>query len=58
MMLKARFKTILHAILFFGIVTPIGLVLRVFGWNRLGTGFEAKRNSYWVTKYDLESDAS
>ena len=38
----------LLAILFFLIITPIGLLLRLFGVDYLQ--IKTKKNSYWITK--------
>jgi len=46
---------IILAVVFFGIVTPIGLVKRLFGWNplnRRGPGSE----SYWRPYSDRQKD--
>jgi len=43
------------AILFFGILTPVGLLFRLLGRDPLARGFEPDRSSYWV---DLPKVAS
>ena len=62
------FKRITHAIgiiitgfilslLFFLIVTPIGLLMRILGKDPLNKQIDKKANSYWIDK-DLEADIS
>jgi hypothetical protein len=36
------------AILFFGVLTPVGLLFRVLGRDPLERSFQADRKSYWV----------
>ncbi len=43
------------AVLFFGVLTPVGLLFRVLGRDPLARGFEPDRPSYWV---DLPKVAS
>lgn len=53
-----RFGLLLHrvvsplvmAILFFGVVTPIGLLMRLFGQRPLRLGFEKGAASYWTAR--------
>jgi hypothetical protein len=35
-------------VLFFGVLTPVGLLLRLLGHDLLSRGFEKDRKSYWV----------
>ncbi len=35
------------AVLFFGILTPVGLTLRLLGRDLLDRGFESEKKSYW-----------
>jgi hypothetical protein len=39
--------TVLLAVVFFGLITPIGLLRRLFGRNGLDLGFDPARESYW-----------
>ncbi len=41
---------ILFTIVFFFILTPVGLILRLFGVDYLDVKKKAGRNSYWVNK--------
>jgi hypothetical protein len=36
------------AMLFFGVLTPVGLLFRLFGHDLLDRGFQKDRKSYWV----------
>ena len=36
------------ALIFYGIVTPIGVVMRLFGRDKLTRRFDAEATSYWV----------
>lgn len=39
---------IVLAVLFFAILTPVGLALRLLGRDLLDRGFESEKKSYWV----------
>jgi hypothetical protein len=41
---------IVMAILFFAIVTPVGIVMRLTGRDRLRLRFEPAEPSYWVPR--------
>lgn len=41
---------VLFTLIFFFILTPIGLLLRLFGVDYLDVNTKGKRNSYWVKK--------
>jgi len=36
--------------LFFGVLTPLGLVLRLIGRDPLKLGFDPRAPSYWITR--------
>ena len=49
------FSPIVMGVIFFGVVTPIGLILRIFGKDVLGL----KKNSektYWINKPKTKND--
>jgi hypothetical protein len=56
--LWTRFGILLHsvvspvalAIVFFGVVTPTGLLMRLFGKDLLGLRFDRNAASYWVKR--------
>jgi hypothetical protein len=56
--LWTRFGTLLHsvvspvalAVVFFGVVTPTGLLMRLFGKDLLGLRFDRNAASYWVKR--------
>ena len=37
-------------ILFFGVMTPIGMLFRLMGRDALQRGFDPKRESYWIER--------
>jgi hypothetical protein len=41
---------VILALLFYLVLTPIGLALRVFGKNPLALGFEERAGSYWIKR--------
>jgi hypothetical protein len=41
---------IVLAIMFFGVVTPMGLAMRLFGRDLLGLRFDRQRPSYWLER--------
>lgn len=45
---------VILSVLFFLVVTPIGLLARLFGKNFLDTEFEKSGNSYWIPKERIE----
>jgi hypothetical protein len=53
-----RFQTVvLLSIFYFLIISPIGLVMRLFGWNPLDTRFrDPRRTSNWKPVKDAEPD--
>jgi Saxitoxin biosynthesis operon protein SxtJ len=55
-----RFGLLLHRVIspvvmglmFFGVVTPIGLLMRLFGRRPLALGFDRDAQSYWIRRTD------
>ncbi len=43
-------STILMLLIYFLVVTPIGLSLRLFGYDSMGRRSAARRESYWVER--------
>jgi predicted membrane metal-binding protein len=41
---------VILAVLFFFTITPIGLVMRLFGKNPLRLGFDSKAATYWIER--------
>ena len=41
---------VILALLFFGLFTPTGLVMRLFGRDAMARGFEPRRRSYWIER--------
>lgn len=56
--LWAKFGLVLHrivgpmalGILFLGVVTPTGLLMRLFGKDHLGLSFDRNVSSYWIIR--------
>lgn len=40
-------SNVLLALLFFGLIAPVGLALRLLGWDPLGRRFDRSAASYW-----------
>lgn len=49
---------VILAVLFFFVVTPIGLALRLLGKKPFATGFQLKRESYWSARPDEQKSHS
>jgi len=47
----------LLSIIFFIVITPIGVIMRVFGKDTLDKNIDKKKKSYWVSR-DAEDDIS
>lgn len=43
-------------IFFYGIITPVGLVMRLFGWDPLTRKIDRSAPSYWVRRADKPYD--
>ena len=41
---------ILFTVIFFLVLTPVGLILRLFGVDYLNTKNQSKKSSYWIEK--------
>jgi saxitoxin biosynthesis operon SxtJ-like protein len=48
--ISKRVNPVMMAIIFFGVLTPIGLLLRLLGKDLLHLRFEPHRPSYWVDR--------
>ncbi len=46
---------IIMGVIFFLVVTPIGLIMRLFGKDILNLKLNKKKNSYWIEKVDPKS---
>lgn len=49
-LLSRIFNPIFLGIIFFGVVTPIGLLMRLFGKNTLDLTWDRKAKSYWIER--------
>ena len=50
LLLHRIISPVIMALLFFGVVTPIGLLMRLFGKRPLSLEFEPKIISYWIER--------
>ena len=48
LLLNKIMSPIIMSIVFFLVVTPIGICMRLFGKRPLDIGFEPKQNTYWL----------
>jgi len=52
MILGAIVAPIVMGFIFFLVVTPIGLVMRIMGKDLLNKKYDKKKNTYWINKYE------
>ena len=52
MILGAIVAPIVMGFIFFLIVTPIGLVMRIMGKDLLNKKYDKKKNTYWINRYN------
>ena len=52
MILGAIVAPIVMGFIFFLVVTPIGLVMRIMGKDLLNKKYDRKKNTYWINKYE------
>ena len=51
MILGTIVAPIIMGVVFFLVVTPIGLVMRIMGKDILNKKYDKKKNTYWINKY-------
>ena len=51
MILGAIVAPIVMVFIFFLVVTPIGLVMRIMGRDLLNKKYDKKKNTYWINRY-------
>ena len=51
MILGAIVAPIVMGLIFFLVVTPIGLIMRIMGKDLLNKKYDKKKNTYWINKY-------
>jgi len=51
MILGAIVAPIVMGFIFFLVVTPIGLVMRIMGKDLLNKKYDKKKNTYWINRY-------
>jgi len=52
--LGALVSVVLLALVYYGIMTPIGLTMRALGRDALGRRFDRKASSYWIPRRPVE----
>jgi hypothetical protein len=50
LLLHRMVSPVVMAFLFYGVVTPTALLMRLFGKNPLRLGFERESRSYWIAR--------
>lgn len=50
LLLQRFVSPIILGVIFFGVFTPMGMILRLFSYDPLQMTFDRKRNSYWVDR--------
>ena len=50
MILGAIVTPIVMGLIFFLVVTPIGLIMRIMGKDLLNIKYDKKKNTYWINK--------
>ena len=51
MILGAIVAPIIMGFIFFLVITPIGLVMRIMGKDLLNKKYDKKKNTYWINRY-------
>ena len=51
MILGAIVSPIVMGLIFFLVVTPIGLIMRIMGKDLLNKKYDKKKNTYWINTY-------
>jgi len=49
--------SVLLSVIFFIVITPIGIVMRIFGKDTLDKNIDREKDSYWINR-DTEDDVS
>ena len=52
MILGTIVAPIIMGVVFFLVVTPIGLVMRIMGKDLLNKKYDKKKNTYWINRYN------
>ena len=52
----AAVSYVLLALIFFGVIMPIGLLLRLFGSDPMRRSFDRSANSYWIARPSDSTD--
>jgi hypothetical protein len=41
---------VVMGVMFYGVITPMGLIRRGFGWDVVRRGFERDTDTYWIER--------
>jgi len=50
MQVKSKINLIVMSIIFFLVVTPISLIMKIFGKKMLNDTFNKNKKSYWINR--------
>ena len=50
MQVKSKIKLIVMSVIFFLIITPTSLVMKMFGRKMLNGAFDKNKKSYWINR--------
>ena len=52
MILGAIVAPVVMGVVFFLVITPIGLFMKIIGKDLLKKKYDKKKNTYWINKYE------
>ena len=50
MQVKSKINLIVMSIIFFLVVTPVGLIMKIFRKKTLNVTFDKNKKSYWINR--------
>ena len=50
MRVKSKINLITMSIIFFLVITPVGLIMKIFGKKTLNVTFNKNKKSYWINR--------
>jgi len=54
-LLGAIVSPIVMGVVYFGVITPIGLIMKLFGKDVLNLNIDTNKNTYWTLKKKIPS---